>query len=213
MLPPTSEFEKAVGDLGISNTSTIVMYDSVGVTSAARGWWTFRIFGHQDVYVLNGGLTQWKAENNPVTSEIIDPIPGTYTAKLNTDLVVNRHDVEMNIQNNDFVLLDARPYARFNGEIPEPRPGVECGHIPMSKSLPFTELINGPVFRDADEIIRILAEHDVTGDTPVITSCGSGITAAIITLALEEAGFGMNKLYDGSWAEWGSIAETPKHID
>ena len=101
MLPPTSEFEKAVGELGISNSSTIVIYDSVGVTSSARGWWTFRIFGHQNVYVLNGGLAQWKAENNPVTSEILDPVPGTFTASLDGSLVVNRYDVEMNIINKE----------------------------------------------------------------------------------------------------------------
>lgn len=204
MLPKAGQFANAAGALGISNHSRIVVYDSIGLASAARCWWTFRIFGHRYVRVLNGGLPKWVSEGRAVTSEPTVFDVDDYRATLLAEHVADKEQVEKNCDSGHAVVLDARPADRFSGESPEPRPGLKRGQIPNSRSLPFATLVKDGILKDRSALIDLFHRHDIGPETAVITSCGSGVTAAIITLALTEAGYGLHRLYDGSWAEWGA---------
>jgi len=209
MLPSADKFSQAVSELGISNNSDIVIYDSVGLMSAARCWWEFRVFGHEHVRVLKGGLPRWIGEDRPVTSEVTEIEKGSYKASLLAEHVASLKDVLNNCDSQESTVLDARPEARFYAEVPEPRPGLKGGHIPDSYSLPFNLLIEDGELRSPEELRNIFSERSVEEGTPVITSCGSGVTASVITLAMTEAGFGLNRLYDGSWSEWGGAEGVP----
>lgn len=204
MVPMPAHFSMEVEKLGVSNSSTVVVYDSAGIFSSARAWWLFRAFGHSRVQVLNGGLMQWMKRGFETSASSGDALPGTFVSRFDQSFVAEMKHIRINCEEPSAKVLDARPHARFTGQDPEPRPGLSRGHIPGSASLPCSQLLDDGRMKSTKELIRIFDSHGIEPDTPVITSCGSGVTAAIITLALYRCGLGMQKLYDGSWAEWGS---------
>ena len=212
MLPSAELFSESVGKLGISNNSLVVVYDGAGLFSAARVWWMFHAFGHTNVRVLNGGFPRWVAEQRPVKKmdKKVQIQPNqSFSAKPVKDLVVSMETVLANCESQQAIVLDARSAARFEGTAPEPRPELPSGHIPGALSLPFDQLLSDGSLKPASELRDIFQALGVNGSDPVITSCGSGVTAAVITLALAEAGYGLHRLYDGAWAEWASADHTP----
>ncbi|OAD79558.1 hypothetical protein PHYBLDRAFT_129981 [Phycomyces blakesleeanus NRRL 1555(-)] len=211
MLPAPEVFAKAVGNLGISNDDQVVVYDTAGIFSACRVYWTFKAFGHNRVSVLNGGLPAWIKENRPTESGNVDIKPVEFKVKpLDESLVrdyktvlANAKLAETNPQ-QQIQVLDARPKARFTGEAPEPRAGLSSGHMPNSISVPFNEVIDpakGELLDD-ESLRKLFASKNVDLTKPMITSCGSGITASILYLALERAGAKDIAVYDGSWTEY-----------
>lgn len=209
MLPGPAHFGKAVGALGIGDGDTVVVYDSVGLYSAARVWWTFRIFGAKKVYILDGGLPKWKSEGRPLETGDTPRTPKTFTAEMNVGAVATLDDVRMALADDSAQIVDARSPERFAGTAPEPRPGLRSGHMPRSFNLPYGRLIENGHLAPRERIEAAFKEAGVDLDTPIITSCGSGVTAAILTFALESIGKQPQGLYDGSWAEWGSRPDLP----
>ncbi|WDI31127.1 3-mercaptopyruvate sulfurtransferase [Hyphococcus flavus] len=204
MLPPSKQFEAAVGALGISDKDNIVVYDEKGLFSAARVWWTFRAMGHENIAVLDGGLPKWTREGHPLTADAINISPVNYNAVPIPKLSASHADVRKAINAKSACIIDARPAERFEGHAPEPRPGLRSGHMPGAVNIPHDRLLTETgVFRTPDEIRDIFANAGVESQKPVITSCGSGVTASILALALELIGCGAYAVYDGSWAEWG----------
>ena len=212
MLPTPADFSQSVRRLGVDNDSDVVVYDSAGLFSAARVWWMFRVFGHQKIRVLDGGLPAWIASSGEVYDTNSDPITefivGEFEAQLAPQAIVCKSQLQHNCQQPEALVLDARSNDRFLGTAPEPRAGLPSGHMPHSVSMPFTELLENGRLRPVEQLKEILATRGVNESTKVITSCGSGVTAAIITLALAECGYGLQQLYDGSWAEWASSDDT-----
>ena len=211
-IPTPENFASAAGALGAGNDSRIVVYDQRGIFSAARAWWMFRVFGHQNVAVLDGGLPKWIGENRAVTSQITKITPKTFTPAFQTHMVKHAADLLENLTAKTALVLDARSTGRFNGSVPEPRPGMRSGHIPGAHSLPYTDLLNNGALRPPDELRRIFNAAGAARNRPVITSCGSGITAAVINLAALTAGLPEPALYDGSWAEWGGNPNFPVEV-
>ncbi len=204
MLPSADVFSSALSEMGISNQADIVVYDSAGLFSAARVWWMFKVFGHESVRVLNGGLPAWKAAGH-ATSDVSNDIQASaYKATFDAQRLKTKPDMLANAKSGECLVLDARPLARFLGQAPEPRAGLPSGHMPHSVSLPFNELLHDGHLKSSAELRDLFSSLKVDGNTKIITSCGSGVTAAIITLALSEAGLGLHSLYDGAWAEWAS---------
>ena len=209
MLPLENAFGNAVGALGVSNDHDVVVYDDRGLFSAARVWWTFRAMGHDRVAVLDGGLPKWRAEGRPVTDDRAGPKPATFRAPLQPHMVCCAAEVRGSLDDPDVVIADARPAARFCGEAPEPRPGLRSGHMPGAKSVPHTVLLTPDGgLRPAEEIEQILRGAGIDLDKRIVTTCGSGVTAAVLSLALEIVGCRRHTLYDGSWAEWGDERHT-----
>ncbi len=216
MLPSASDFSKAVSTLGISANHRVVVYDSYGLFSAARVWWMFHVFGHAQVQVLDGGLPGWKTMGGRLESGVgkVEPVMTPIPAQLNKLAVCDVDAVLQAVELNVACILDARPKARFDAAVPEPRKGLRSGHMPGAHSLPFTELLvadeDGVMrLKSKEALIEIFKRRNVTSDLPVITTCGSGVTAAVITLALKIAGYEPGRLYDGSWTEWGGREDTP----
>ena len=208
MAPSPQVFAAAAGALGISPEDMVVVYDQQGLFSAARVWWTFRLMGHRDVRVLRGGLPAWRAAGFATTDTATGVTPVDYTPAFQADTVLDLEGLRQ-VLGTGTVVLDARPAARFAGTAPEPRAGLRAGHMPGSRSLPFGELIRDGALKPADELRVILDGKGANGSTPVVTTCGSGVTAAIISLALAELGR-ESRLYDGSWAQWGQdTLDTP----
>jgi thiosulfate/3-mercaptopyruvate sulfurtransferase len=210
MLPSPEAFASAMRGLGIGDGLKIVVYDGAGLFSAPRVWWTFRVFGARDVAILDGGFPAWKAEGRPI--EEGPPRPRArrhFTARLDHSAVADLSDVRRALESGSAQVLDMRPAERFRGEAPEPRPGLRSGHMPGSLNLPSSEAIADGRLKSADELRAALAKAGVDLDRPVVTSCGSGVSAAIVSLALEVIGRPAKGLYDGSWAEWGGREDTP----
>jgi thiosulfate/3-mercaptopyruvate sulfurtransferase len=211
MVPTPGRFAKLMGELGVANTSRIVFYDQKGLASAARGWWLMGLFGHDEAAVLDGGLPKWQRENRPVEpGDPSSPSPTTYRPDYRAARLRGVGDVLGNVESRAELVLDARAAGRFTGETPEPRAGMRSGHIPGSASLPYTDLLNADgTFRSPEAIRDRFAQAGVTAGRPVVTSCGSGVTACILTLGLRLAGLPAGAVYDGSWTEWGGRSDTP----
>lgn len=210
MLPSPEKFSSRMRSLGISDGDKVVVYDSAGIFSAPRVWWMFRVMGHEDVVVLDGGLKKWKAEGRPVTDMASRPRPRHYTARRNSLLVRDRDAILHNLETWNEQVVDARSGARFRGEEPEPRPGLRSGHIPGSCNLPFGQLVSVDGTMKPDiELRRLFEDAGIDLKRPIVTSCGSGISAAVLALGLAVLGREDVAVYDGSWAEWGASDELP----
>jgi thiosulfate/3-mercaptopyruvate sulfurtransferase len=210
MLPEPADFAAAVGALGIGDADQIVIYDSLGMFSAARVWWTFRIMGARNVRVLDGGLPKWQREGRPVTDVEPPTQPAHFQPAFQAHLVKSLAQVREQLERGSAQLVDARPAARFRGEAPEPRQGLRSGHMPGALNLPLAELVRDDgTFRSADELARLLARVGIDRTAPVTATCGSGITAAGIALALARLGREDIAIYDGAWAEWGRQDNMP----
>ena len=211
MLPSTVKFASRMKRMGIGDGMRVVVYDSEGLYSAARVWWTFRVMGHTDVAVLNGGLKKWKAEGR--SREDGRPAPRSerhFTPRFHAEFVRDVHDVKALIANPAVQIVDARSAGRFEGTAAEPRAGLRSGHIPGSRNVPFTTLLNGDgTLKPVAELRRIFSEAGVDTARPVVASCGSGVTAGVVALALAMIGRPDAAVYDGSWTEWGADQGLP----
>jgi thiosulfate/3-mercaptopyruvate sulfurtransferase len=208
-LPDALTFARHVGSMGISADDTIIVYDGPGMFSAPRVWWMFRVMGVFEVYVLDGGFDRWKAAGRPVTSEQTKVAPNVFHVDFDASRVASLDEMKKIVATGESQIADARPTGRFTGDEPEPRAGVRGGHMPGAKSLPASTLSKDGKLLPPDELKKRFEEAGVDLSKPVVTSCGSGITAAVITLALETLGHSANRLYDGSWTEWGGRSDTP----
>jgi thiosulfate/3-mercaptopyruvate sulfurtransferase len=214
MVPTPGRFAKLMATLGVSNASNVVFYDQKGLASAARGWWLMGLFGHDNAAVLDGGLPKWLKEGRAVQDgEPAAPAPTEFRPDYRAGQLRGVGDMLRNVLSRSEQVLDARAAGRFTGAVPEPRAGMRSGHIPGSISLPYTDLLNADgTFRPAGDVRGRLEAVGVDGTQPVVTSCGSGVTACILTLGLRVAGFPEGAVYDGSWTEWGGRSDTPIEV-
>ena len=206
MLPPSEMFNSTVRKLGIGDGHKVVIYDGLGIRSAARLWWMFKVFGYSDVVVLDGGFPKWVKENRSTTAEITEKEIRHLTIYEDKSIVADRDDVLRATKLNHCSIIDARSEGRFMGTAPEPRSGLRSGSIENSINVPYETLLNKDfTFKSKREIIDIFSKKGVVFNNYIITTCGSGVTAAVLYLALDEIGCSKISLYDGSWAEWGKI--------
>ena len=210
MLPSPEAFAAAAGALGVSERDHIVCYDQQGLFSAARAWWSFRVFGARRVQVLDGGLPKWRAEGRPLDSGVPHPDAASFHATFHPDLVADWRGVLANVDSKTFQLVDARSAERFRGEAAEPRPGVRSGRVPGSHNTPFGSLLNSDgTMKEAAQLAALFDAGSVDLKAPITTTCGSGLTAAIVALALARLGRFDVPVYDGSWSEWGGRRDLP----
>ena len=211
MMPDAATFAEKAGALGIASDSHVVCYDATGLGSAARVWWMFRAFGHERVSALDGGLPKWRAENRPVEAGAARPEPADYPVRGHASLVRGREDVAAALESGGAQVLDARSRGRFAGTEPEPRAGLRGGHMPGARNLPFLELYRREdrTMQDADALAALFRGAGIDLARPVITTCGSGVTACNLALGLYLAGNREAAVYDGSWTDWGGRDDTP----
>jgi len=201
MLPASEDFSRSMSALGVADNNTIVVYEQQGVFSAPRAWWMLRTFGAQHVYILDGGLRAWRDSGLPTESGPVHHPPASFHATIQHEAVVNLSQLKDQLAKHQQI-LDARSAARFNGTAPEPRPGLSSGHMPGATSVPFTELVEDGRLKPAEKLREYFSAKNVDLQQPITTTCGSGVTAAIIALSLEVVGAQNVSLYDGSWAEY-----------
>jgi thiosulfate/3-mercaptopyruvate sulfurtransferase len=210
MLPSPEAFAGAAGRLGLSRDATVVAYDTYGVRAAARVWWTLRTMGFAKVFVLDGGLKAWRAEGRPVEAGEMMPRPTTLAPEFHPELVRDLEHVRGLIDSRAAQIVDARGGPRFRAEVPEPRAGLRSGHMPGAQNVPFDGLLDdGGHLKSAAELREIFQTADVDLARPLVTTCGSGVTASVLALALARLGREDVAVYDGSWTEWGGRADTP----
>jgi thiosulfate/3-mercaptopyruvate sulfurtransferase len=211
MLPSPEKFASRVRKLGIGDGKKVIAYDTVGLYSAARAWWMFRVFGHDDVAILDGGLPKWKAEGYPLEDgPAVKPQERHFTARYQAMMVRDRDEMMKAVSTSSTQIADARSPGRFRADEPEPRPGTRGGHMPGARNVHYATLLKPDgTLKSREEIAAVFAAAGVDVTKPVVTSCGSGVTAAILTLGLEILGARGHALYDGSWMDWGSAKDTP----
>lgn len=210
MFPDAAQFARDVAALGISSGDTVVAYDSGSWVAAPRVWWMLLAFGHGNVKVLDGGLKKWTQEGRPTHSGKVTPKPGKFTAKLDPSYIRSQQQVIANIETRAEQLIDARPRGRFEGAVAEPRPESRSGHIPGSRNVPYAELFDAKTgtMKPLDELRKAFTAAGVDTTKPIVTTCGSGVSALVLTFTLYRLGVRGSALYDGSWAEWG-LADGP----
>lgn len=211
MFPSAEQFGRDIGALGISNDDTVVLYDAGGWVAAPRGWWMFLSFGHRNVRVLDGGLKKWLAEGRAVEGGEVKPKPASFKAAFDAKRIRSMQQLIGNLESRAEQVIDARPSARFEGSVAEPRPGLRGGHIPGARSVPYAGLFDAGTgaMKPLADLRAAFTGAGVDLDKPIVTSCGSGVSAGVLTLALYRLGIADTALYDGSWAEWGEQGGPP----
>ena len=214
MLPNPNDFQLKVGELGISENTYVICYDTNGsVMAGMRAFWTFKVFGHKNIAVLNGGFNKWTKLGYPVSNEFPKTKLANYTcSQPNPALVTSIEEVKENVKKKNRQFVDARTAGRFCGTEPEPRPGLKGGHVPNSKNLAFQEMLqtdNYMELKSANDLRILFMERGIDPSQPIISSCGSGVTAAVLYFSLFLIGYDTVSVYDGSWTEWGSQEDTP----
>ena len=214
MLPTAGRFAKMMGALGVSNASRVVFYDQHGLRGAPRGWWMMGVFGHDQVAILDGGLPKWVREGRPVeTGDAPAPAPATFVPDFRADRVKGIGDVKKIVADGSALMVDARAKGRFDGTAPEPRVGMPSGHMPGAANVPVNLIANADgTVKDAAALREVFAAAGVDGSRPVVTTCGSGVTACVVAFGMVRAGMAEPAVYDGSWTEWAGRPETIKEV-
>jgi thiosulfate/3-mercaptopyruvate sulfurtransferase len=213
MLPSPAAFAQAAGQLGLRREATVVVYSGAGIFSAPRVWWSLRAMGFDKVLVLDGGVLKWRAEGRPVETTAATPQPTSLAPRHHPELVRSLSDMRGLLANDRVQIVDARPAARFSAEAPEPRAGLRSGHMPGARSVPSSSLMRPDgTFKSAEELAEVFALAGVDTKRPIVTTCGSGVTAATLSMALARLGAPDAPVYDGSWTEWGGRSDTPVAI-
>jgi thiosulfate/3-mercaptopyruvate sulfurtransferase len=211
MIPSADLFARKMERLGIGNGDRVVAYDTAGLSSAGRAWWMLRLFGHHDIAILDGGLPKWRAEGRPLDTAVPSPPPRRFTARFDPTLVRDKRALLENLSTRQEQVVDARAAGRFEGTAEETRPGLRRGHIPGSRNLPYDRVTDPQTWqlKSAGELSRLFRDAGVALDRPIVTSCGSGVTACALVFALHLIGHPGAAVYDGSWSEWGLPGDTP----
>jgi thiosulfate/3-mercaptopyruvate sulfurtransferase len=211
MIPSPELFARKMEGLGIGDDDRVIVYDSAGLSSAGRAWWMLRLFGHHNVALLDGGLPKWKTEGRPLETAVPNPPRRRFTARFDPALVRDKQALLDNLSTRREQVVDARAAGRFAGIAEETRPGLRRGHIPESRNLPYDRVTDPQThrLRDADELSGLFRDVDIALDRPIVTSCGSGVTACALAFALHLIGHPGAAVYDGSWSEWGLPGDTP----